>query len=147
MEEERGTSSYLANPIQAQLKFKIKTTSVLIQSRKGRKGHCSSYPTEQTQFAHIFSAKLVFCTLTAVLEHYARVFDIIMRFETFNPQSTYILAGGSSCFTSVWSMWHYPIPTKDQTCKKRKNEHKQTFCLWQISIKNVKRIFGQEIAG
>ena len=128
MEEERGTSSYLANPIQAQLKFKIKTTSVLIQIRKGRKGHCSSYPAEQTQFAHIFSAKLVFCTLTAVLEHYARVFDIIMRFETFNPQSTYILAGGSSCFTSVW-VSHYPIPTKDQTCKKRKNEHKQTFCL------------------
>ena len=77
MEEERGTSSYLANPIQAQLKFKIKTTSVLIQIRKGRKGHCSLYPTEQTQFAHIFLAKLVFCTLTAVLEYYARVFDII----------------------------------------------------------------------
>ena len=37
MEEERGTSSYLANPIQAQLKFKIKTISVLIQIRKGRK--------------------------------------------------------------------------------------------------------------
>ena len=71
MEEERGTSSYLANPIQAQLKFKIKTISVLIQIRKGRKGHRSSYPTEQTQFAHIFTAKLVFCTLTAVLEHYA----------------------------------------------------------------------------
>ena len=147
MEEERGTSSYLANPIQAQLKFKIKTTSVLIQIRKGRKGHCSSYPTEQTQFAHIFSAKLVFCTLTAVLEHYARVFDIIMRFETFNPQSRRVFLFHLSMVHVTARVSHYPIPTKDQTCKKRKNEHKQTFCLWQISIKNVKRIFGQELAG
>ena len=129
MEEERGTSSYLANPIQAQLKFKIKTTSVLIQIWKGRKGHCSSaYPTEQTQFAHIFTAKLVFCTIPAVLGHYAQVFDIIMRFETFNPQWTYILAGGSSCFTSVWSMWQlgYPIIPYPQKTRHAKSVRMST---------------------
>ena len=145
MEEERGTSSYLANPIQAQLKFKIKTTSVLTQIRKGRKGHCTSYPTEQTQFAHIFTKKLVFCTIPAVLGHYTQVFDIIMRFETFSPQWTSTLYSGWRVFLFHLGMVHvtagvshYPIPTKDQTCKKCKNEHKQTFCLGEISIKTQK---------
>ena len=94
MEEERGTSSYLANPIQAQLKFKIKTTSVLTQIRKGRKGHCSSYPTEQTQFAHTFTAKLVFCTLTAVIEHYAGCLISLCVLKPLTPSGPIFLLEG-----------------------------------------------------